>query len=163
MIVCDLGNVSSKTIRNCLSITQMYPEAKLLVLTDCGPADNALAALMTGADGYCARDVKAEQLCLAIKAVASGGVWLDATIAEHIMNQDPEAVRTVSAQINRYGLSSSELQVLRLLVAGATNRGIAQYLGLSPQTVKTHVRNIFRKLMVDDRTAAAVKAIREQL
>lgn len=64
---------------------------------------------------------------------------------------------------NAFSLSSRELEVLRLLTDGLTNRQIAQQLSLSPETIKTHVRHIMEKLLVSDRTMAAVKALERGL
>jgi DNA-binding NarL/FixJ family response regulator len=143
------------------------------------------ASLAAGATGYCLKDVDPERLYGAIRTVHSGDVWLDSNIASKVLKQynDPAAQpspaaaataeRTSHEAAHAPGgtaqpglpepLSPRELEVLALVVEGLSNQEIADRLYISLATAKTHVRNILNKLAVDDRTQAAVSAMRRGL
>jgi DNA-binding NarL/FixJ family response regulator len=134
------------------------------------------ASLAAGAGGYCLKDVVPERLYTAIRSVKSGDIWLDSAIASRVMrfynasNKESVAEKQESAirppSITSplpEPLSPREMEVLTLLVEGLSNQEIADRLIISLATAKTHVRNILNKLAVDDRTQAAVQAMRRGL
>lgn len=145
------------------------PESKVLVLTSHSSDQEIFAALGAGAHGYCLKTVSSQQLATAIQAVAEGAGWLDPAIANRVLGayggSRPPAGPLKGK--NRSGantpLSPREVEVLRLVSAGLSNQQIAERLGLGLETVKTHMRHIMEKLVVSDRTEAAVKAMREGL
>lgn len=139
---------------------------RIIMLTSHDDDRHIFAALSAGADGYCLKETTAQQLVMAIRAVSEGAAWLDPGIASRVLKsigdgtREKEEDKTQSAAA---GLSTRELDVLRLVVDGLTNQEIADKLVLSVETVKTHMRHIMEKLAVSDRTQAAVKAMREGL
>ncbi len=150
---------------------------KVLMLTMQGNETSVLAAFAAGADSYCMKDVGIEQVIEAVKMTHSGNSWIDPTIANIVLRQmrkgaekAPEKDKlTVEIQpleseykdvLDSYPLTSRELEVLELIVGGCTNVAIAEQLFITAGTVKTHVRNILSKLCADDRTEAAVRALR---
>jgi two-component system, NarL family, response regulator LiaR len=140
------------------------PGVRVLMLTSHERDDDVFAALGAGADGYCLKTVSAEQLVLAIRAVADGVAWLDAGIARRVLQGSLKSTSAPSpAQKSKFALSQRELEVLQLIVDGMSNQEIADRLVLSSETIKTHIRHIMEKLTVSDRTQAAVKALREGL
>jgi DNA-binding NarL/FixJ family response regulator len=158
------------------------PETKVLILTMHDSEDAVLAAFAAGANSYCMKDIEIEQLVEALTVTQEGNSWIDPAIASIVLRQvkretssQVEAAnqeRTVKIDavgleyeqvIEAYPLTERELEVLELIVAGASNATIAEKLYITVGTVKTHVRNILNKLCVDDRTQAAVHALRSGL
>jgi DNA-binding NarL/FixJ family response regulator len=154
---------------------------KILILTMHDGQDSVLAAFAAGADSYCMKDIQVSQLVDAIQSTASGQSWIDPAIANVILGQvrreaSPEssASRGKTVEISAIGsgyepylsntpLTTRELEILELIVAGCSNADISQRLYITIGTVKTHVRNILNKLSADDRTQAAVRALRSGL
>lgn len=161
-------------------------QTRVLILTSHSSEDSVLAAFAAGADSYSLKDVSLENLVQAIQLTHEGNAWIDPAIARIVLMQarkgedreivEPEevlpetATRTIDAiepeyqqLIEAYPLTERELDVLELIVAGCSNAAIAEKLHITVGTVKTHVRNILSKLCADDRTQAAVRALRSGL
>ena len=129
---------------------------RVIVLTSFSGDDHVVAAVRAGAAGYLLKDVAPSELEAAIRTVHHGGALLD-----------PHVVGTVMAEVARGGpapglddLTPRELDVLRLLAQGLSNRDLATTLFVSEKTVKTHVSSILTKLHLADRTQAALFAVR---
>jgi two-component system, NarL family, response regulator LiaR len=155
-------------------------ETKVLILTLQDNDDIVLAAFAAGADSYCMKDVSLDSLAEALRVTNSGNSWIDPAIARVVLHQarqgalDGEASESKTVSINAaepeynqiieaYPLTERELEVLQLIVDGCSNAAIAEKLYITVGTVKTHVRNILNKLCADDRTQAAVRALRSGL
>lgn len=151
---------------------------KILILTLQNDEDSVLAAFAAGADSYCMKDISLKLLLEALKATQEGNTWIDPAIARIVLSQvkSPTTVNLKSATkaigkdsnssdklIQAYPLTERELEVLQLIVNGYSNAEIAQQLFITVGTVKTHVRSILNKLCADDRTQAAVRALRSGL
>ncbi len=161
------------------------PKTKVLILTMHKSEDSVLGAFAAGADSYSLKDVSLENLVQAIRLTNEGDSWIDPAIARVVLqparkielgepNQSPGEERPPTRVIDSlepeyqqmletYPLTDRELEVLELIVAGCNNAQIADKLYITIGTVKTHVRNILNKLCVDDRTQAAVRALRSGL
>lgn len=156
-------------------------KTKILVLTMQNSEEAVLAALGAGADSYCMKDIESEKLIDALLETYEGNSWLDPNIADVVLrkiraetesqkgensesNSKTISIRAVDSEIEKvietYPLTPRELEVLGLIVEGCDNAEIAKRLFLTVGTVKTHVRGILSKLCVDDRTQAAVRALR---
>ncbi len=149
---------------------------KVIMLTMQGSEETVIAAFAAGADSYCMKDVGSEQLIEAIEMTHTGNAWIDPAIASIVLRQMRQGIvqpsnRKQTIEIRslepEYELvlasdpvTDREREVLELMVAGCTNVAIAQQLFITVGTVKTHVRNILAKLCADDRTEAAVRALR---
>lgn len=154
-------------------------KTKVLILTLNDSEDVVLAAFAAGADSYCMKDVSLDQLVEALKVTHSGNSWIDPAIARIVLKQTRQpqtsiadakstvAIGAVAPEYSQiletYPLTERELEVLELIVAGCSNAAIAEKLYITVGTVKTHVRNILNKLCADDRTQAAVRALRSGL
>ncbi len=156
---------------------------KVLILTLRDNKEAVLAAFAAGADSYCMKDISFDNLLEALRVTHSGNAWIDPAIARIVLQQaqqTPEGItenaiadgKTVSINaadaeydqmIAAYPLTERELEVLQLIVEGCSNAIIAEKLYITVGTVKTHVRNILNKLCADDRTQAAVRALRSGL
>ncbi len=156
-------------------------QTKILVLTMDHTEDAVLAAFAAGADSYYMKDTSIDKLTEAIQATHGGNSWIDPAIANVVLqqmrqglpnNQSSEQPKTVKIEalpseyeqvLETYPLTQRELEILELIVAGCSNGQIAEKLYITVGTVKTHVRNILNKLCADDRTQAAVRALRSGL
>jgi DNA-binding NarL/FixJ family response regulator len=155
---------------------------KVLILTLRDNKEAVLAAFAAGADSYCMKDIRFENLLEALRVTHHGNSWIDPAIARIVLQQaqqtslnpepkigeNPISVNTYNQGksdeiIDAYTLTERELEVLQLIVEGCSNAVIAERLYITVGTVKTHVRNILNKLCADDRTQAAVRALRSGL
>ncbi len=124
--------------------------ARFLVLTTYDTDEYIAPALAAGAQGYLLKDAAPDELARGIRAVVQGRAALEPGVAARLLARMSGGADELSAR---------ELEVLRLLVAGASNRGIAARLQLSENTVKTHVSRIFDKLGVQSRAEAVAVAL----
>lgn len=159
---------------------------KVLILTLRDNKEAVLAAFAAGADSYCMKDIRFDNLLEAVRVTYNGNAWIDPAIARIVLQQarqnppkpeltfidskpvatanNPEVVESQHDDIiEPYILTERELEVLQLIVEGCSNAVIAERLYITVGTVKTHVRNILNKLCADDRTQAAVRALRSGL
>lgn len=148
-------------------IKEKYPDVKVIMLTSYSDKDKVFSSFSAGANAYCMKDIKIPGLIKIIEAVMEGGVWLDPQIACHIMQVIPflsqESTTTPLKSSIKVDLTSREKEILQLIANGLNNKDIASELSLSIYTVKNHVSNIINKLSVDDRTQAAIVALKEGL
>jgi two-component system, NarL family, response regulator LiaR len=133
------------------------PGVHVLVLTSFADDAQIFAAMAAGAAGYLLKDIDPAALADGIRDVNAGRPALHPSVAARLMRRGDV---TTSA---RLGITAREHDVLRLMVEGLANKQIAQRLGIGEKTVKTHVSRVLAKLGVEDRTQAAVLAIREGL
>lgn len=166
VVIMDIGLPGMNGIEAAKELKLRSPEIKILIMSTRDDENCILDALSTGADGYCLKDAAEDQIVSAVTSVALGAGWLHPQVSEQVLlnTANPDQVEPSSNATNlRFPLSAREREVLHLIVEGMSNQEIAQKLGLSSETVKTHVRHMMEKLMVSDRTQAAVKALREGL
>ncbi|MCD6289928.1 MAG: response regulator transcription factor [Anaerolineae bacterium] len=142
------------------------PETSVIMVTLYDDPDYLLRAVMAGAAGYILKDASRSELIRAVRVTASGGAIISPLMLRGLLQEVSRLFGDVpkkSAEDELPNLSQRELEVLRLVAEGCSNREIAERLILSPTTVKTHVQNILQKMGVSDRTQAAVTAIRSGL
>lgn len=164
----DIGLPILSGIEATKKIKSENQSLRVIMLTSHDDDSHVFAALSAGADGYCLKEAPAQQLVMAIRAVAEGVAWLDPGIASRVLKSISQSNKERPEDCdknanNPSSLSTREYDVLRLVVDGRSNQEIADKLVLSVETVKTHMRHIMEKLAVSDRTQAAVKAMREGL
>lgn len=164
VILMDLGMPNMNGIDSTTEIKKKYPDMKVIILTSHDDEEEVLAAFAAGADSYCMKDIPPERLVQAIESVKDGVVWLDPAIAAIVLSFVPSCAPKKNKQIiEDLNITPREVEVLRLIVGGCSNAEIANDLTVSMHTVKTHISNILSKLGVNDRTQAAVKAMKENL
>jgi DNA-binding NarL/FixJ family response regulator len=134
-------------------------EVPVIVLTTFDDDDLALSALRAGARGYLLKDVTLEQLVGAIRTVATGGTLLQPGLTDRLLRAASGHATEVTGIDRPLPLTDRELDTLRLVAAGYSNREIAAALHLAPGTVKNHVSNVLLKLGVRDRTRAVLRAL----
>lgn len=171
VILMDIGLPVIDGIEATKRIREAGLDAKVLIFTSRDNDDDVFAALAAGADGYIMKGATAQQLTAAITAVNEGTAWLDPAIARLVLSnvQRSKKEETATSDINykagknTFGLTEREMEVLVLIVDGMSNPEIAEKLFITRATAKAHVHSILQKLYVDDRTQAAVTAMREGL
>jgi len=138
-------------------VRAIAPHSRVVVLTAYTDKARVVAALRAGANGYVRKDAEPEELLAAIRAAARGQSQLGPSIAGAVWQDLVDGVQPIDT------LTERELEVLRLLAHGRTNRQIADELVIGVETVKTHVGNILSKLHLAHRTQAAIHALKEGL
>lgn len=168
IVIMDIEMDEMNGIEATRLIRQNLPNCRIIMLTSHTSDEEIFAALGAGANGYCLKKTSSKDLLNVIRTVAGGAVWLDPGIANRVLcayaTGGPSAspVRTRSRTGNT-SLSPRETEILRLVAAGLSNQQIAERLCIGLETVKTHMRHIMEKLMVSDRTEAAVKGMKQGL
>jgi NarL family two-component system response regulator LiaR len=160
VILMDLVMPGMDGIEATHQIVTRQPDARILVLTSFVADDKVFPAIKAGALGYILKDTGPDELVRAIRQVHRGQPTMEAEIARKVLfelAQPPRQPPTVDP------LTARELEVLRLLAQGKSNREIAEDLVLSEMTVRTHVSNILGKLHLASRTQAALYALKEGL
>ncbi len=132
-----------------LAIRQEFPDARVIVLTTFDADEDIYRAIQSGAKSYLLKDMSKVEIVGAIRAVHAGQDALPEGVAERLAERR-----------RRQDLTSREIEVLQLLVKGRSNKEIASDLSIAEDTVKSHLKTLFAKLEVRDRTAAAIRAIR---
>lgn len=144
-------------------IRQVQPEAKVLMLTSFDDEEYVLEALRAGAQGFVLKNVSDEMLVRAIHAVCRGEHAFSPQITEQVVRWVTAAPASPVPPPKNPVFDPDEQQILRLLVAGASNTAIANQLYLSNTTLKRKLRKIFAKMEVDTRAQAAAEAVRRGL
>jgi two-component system, NarL family, response regulator LiaR len=135
------------------AIRKEQPDIEVVALTSVLESDAVVGAVKAGAIGYLLKDTQAAELRRAIKAAAAGQVQLSPQASTYLL-------RKVQAPTALEPLTEREMEVLRLLVKGQSNKEIARQLQVVEDTVKTHIRHILAKLGVQSRTQAVLSAMR---
>ena len=148
VVVMDVRMPGVGGVEACAEIRREFPSAKIVMLTYRGDMQT-LRALTAGASGYLLKSMVAIELLAAIRAVHAGRRYVPAEIAKDL------ASHTLDEP-----LSDRELEVLRRVAAGNSNKGVADELSLSEDTIKAHMKRIFSKLSARDRTHAVMIALK---
>jgi DNA-binding NarL/FixJ family response regulator len=139
-------------------IRRKLPGCQVLMLTTFDDEEYVVKSLQAGATGYLLKDIPAADLAQAIRLVRAGIYQLSPSVAGKLVGQLGAKSRPAAPPAAEHDLTERELEVLRLVAAGATNREIAEALVVSEGTVKNHVSNILSRLGLRDRIQAALYA-----
>jgi NarL family two-component system response regulator LiaR len=141
------------------------PHSRVIILTSFGEEDKVFPAIRAGAHGYLLKDIAPDDLVQAVRDAYLGKVQLHPDVARKLMSAVAAREESPPGQpAAPFGaLTDREVEVLRLVAGGFNNREIAEKLVISDKTVKTHVSNILGKLHLEDRTQAAIYALRHGL
>jgi len=158
VVLTDLSMPGLDGVAAITQLLALQPELPILVLTMHEDDVHVFAALRAGARGYLVKGADGSEIVRAVHSVASGEAVYGGTVARRIVAF--YSGRQVESPLERAfpDLTPREGEVLGLLAAGCRNHEIARRLGMSEKTVRNHVSQIFTKLKVPDRTAAALKA-----
>jgi DNA-binding NarL/FixJ family response regulator len=142
-------------------ITAELPETGIIILTMYRRDDYVFEAIKAGARGYLLKEAELEDLLAAIRTVAQGEAVIDPAIAMRVLAELRQPKKTKKPAES--GLNERDLEILRLLVEGLSNQDIANRLFISEKTVRNRLSLIFRKLHLENRTQAALYALKEGL
>lgn len=133
---------------------------KILIFSEDNDRELARRAFDLGADGYALHSSSMEAIAIAVRAVNAGACWVDARLKDGVIAKPtrPAAAQEVTTPPKGPPLSQRETEILTLVATGMSNSEIARALGIGPETVKSHIRNIMQKLAAKDRTQAAIIA-----
>jgi DNA-binding NarL/FixJ family response regulator len=149
VVLMDLRIPGGGGVDATLAIRQRWPAVRVLVVTTFDRDEDIHRAIQAGASGYVLKGLTSAELVAAVKSVHAGGKVLP-----------PEVATLLAERQSRKNLSPRELDIVRLIIRGRSNKEIAADLGIGDESVKTHLRALFTKLGVADRTQAAIEAIR---
>jgi len=168
VILMDINLPTINGLQVTRKIKAQLPDIKVIMITGYDDAEQVFHAIRAGASAYCPKDITPEALISVIHSVYQGKYYVD----EKTLTYD-ELMSWVEQRIGRFAgpmvsesdemfipLSPREMEILEHVTRGLSNKEIAYKLGISHQTVKNHMTAILRKLRVDDRTQAAVYALR---
>jgi NarL family two-component system response regulator LiaR len=155
--IVDIGLPGRDGVALTRAIKTAVPQTRVVILTMHELDDEVLAALSAGADAYCVKSSDAATVIDAVRIVAGGGAYFDSRIAHVVMRRLGAPAPSPSADSP---LTPRELDVLRLIADGVGNAEIGDRLHIGLGTVKGHIRDILEKLSANDRTQAAVNALR---
>jgi DNA-binding NarL/FixJ family response regulator len=141
-------------------ITARHPDVRVLVLTAYDDDPYIFALLQAGASGYVLKTAGSAELVQAVRTVFRGESALDPAVAQKVVQQLTSG-RPLGAQAAVEALTDREIEVLRLVARGLTNKAIGQALGISDRTVQGHLANTYGKLHVGSRTEAVTEALRQ--
>lgn len=154
VVVMDLLMPVMNGVDATRAIRRDHPDVEVVALTSVLEDRLVIDVVEAGASGYMLKETRPDELFDAVRAAARGEVRLDPRAQQRL-------VREVRAPDVKEALTERELEVLKLVAVGASNKGVAQQLGISEATVKSHVSNMLSKLGLKSRTQAALHAIRE--
>lgn len=168
IVLMDIGLPDITGIEATKQILENNNNIKIIILTSHINEQELNASLSSGANAYVIKDISTEYLMSVIKMVKDGAMWIDPKVVPFIRDKNngvipPRQVSRSTFRQNHSNLTQREYEVLKLVVDGQSNSQIAKSLTISEHTAKAHVCNIIQKLVVDDRTQAAVKALKEGL
>lgn len=146
-------------------IRESRPSIRVLVLTVSDEEGDLYEAVKAGANGYLLKEISVEEVAEAIRAVAQGQSLISPSMASKLLAEFSALARQAEERepYPTPGLTSRELEVLRLVAQGLSNRDVADHLFISENTVKNHVRNILEKLHLHSRMEAVMYAVRQRL
>jgi DNA-binding NarL/FixJ family response regulator len=160
LVLMDIGLPGMGGIECTRRIRAASPSIPVVMLTVHQSNDRIFEAICAGASGYLLKSETSERILHGIEIALDGGAAIDAQIARRVLDMFS---RMAAGPRVDYGLSPRERQILELLVAGSTKGEIADRLALSPHTIDGHVRNIYAKLHVNNRSGAVAKAIKDRI
>jgi DNA-binding NarL/FixJ family response regulator len=158
IILMDIQMPRKNGVQATAAITTAHPQARVIILTTFDYDDYVFEAIKAGALGYLLKDVPADELAATIRKVHQGEPFIQPKVASKLLFEFGRKGRSTAGQTTNgvdEELSTREIEVIKLLSAGASNRDIADKLVLAEGTVKNHVSNILSKLHAENRTQAA--------
>lgn len=160
VILMDIRMPIMDGVKATQQLIERWPDARVIILTTFDDDEYVFEGLRAGARGYLLKAVSSEELATAIRTVAAGGALIDPSVTRKVMAEFARSARTPCAGTSELiePLSDREVEVLRLIANGYTNKEIASRLYLAEGTVKNYVTSILGKIGARDRTQAALRA-----
>lgn len=162
VVVMDIRMPDGSGIDACRTITRELPSTPVVMLTSYADSEDLFAAIDAGASGYVLKRVGSGELVDAVRTVAAGGSLLDPSVTRSVLDRLRNTSRLEEAGAFA-DLTEQERRVLAHLADGASNREIADRMGLAEKTVRNYVSSVLAKLALESRAQAAGYAIRNRL
>ena len=171
IVLTDMELPGINGIEAARQIKSIDENIKIIILTTHNDEDVVLDAICAGAQAYCYKHITPSKLLQIIEFIKDGAVWFDPEIAGNVLNiliqkRNDSKTQVLEAKFydknnEKIKLTEREYDVLKLIADGYNNAEISEKLYISIHTAKAHVCNILHKLSVDDRTQAAIKALKD--
>lgn len=163
VVLMDINMPGTNGIEATRVIKREFPSIGIIALTIHDEEEYVLELVRAGVSGYVLKDIPPSKLIETIKTVARGHSVIDPSITNKVLGEISRLSRRRRVREDWETLTDREMDVLKLMAQGCSNKEIAKSLTISEKTVKNHITNIFRKLQVDDRTQAVLFAIKHHL
>lgn len=164
VVLMDVRMPGANGIEAARRIREAQPSVRVVILTVSEDDDDFFAAIRAGVNGYLLKEVSIDEVADAVRAVHRGNSLISPSMASKLLAEFNALTRLVEDRhAGAPRLTDRELEVLRLVARGMSNREIADELVIAENTVKNHVRNILEKLQLRSRMEAAMYAVRERL
>ncbi len=163
VVLLDVRMPKQSGIEACVAIKEAVPTAKIIMLTMSDDEADLYEAVKSGASGYLLKDSSIEEVAQGIRVVADGQSLISPSMAAKLIDEFKTMSRPDRDSGPALKLTERELEVLRYVARGLSNRDVASHLAISENTVKNHVRNILEKLQLHSRMEAVMYAVRAKL
>ena len=163
VILMDVRMPGASGIEATRRIRAAQPAVKIVMLTVSDEEEDLFASIRAGASGYLLKEASSEEIAGAVRAATAGQSVISPPMAARLVNEFNVLTGRLEAEHDGRRLTDRELEVLRLIARGMSNKDIASELVIAENTVRNHVRNILEKLQVRSRVEAAMYAVREKL
>ena len=161
VVLMDISMPKMDGITATREIKDLLPQTAVIILTGHEEDEHLFEGIKAGAQGYLLKDSEPEDLSRAIRTVHAGDTIVAPDLAQKMLSTFEQGGRPGGSRLAPPPLTDRELEVIRALARGMSDRQIATTLGISEKTVRNHTSNIYRKLHIFDRTQAVIYAIRE--
>ncbi len=161
VVLCDVRMQGSSGLDLCQQLRERDPARKVVMLSVYDDEQYLFQALRVGACGYLLKSIGSDELVRQLELAHHGETVIDRKMAARAVDTAARLQRDEFWPGARQGLTQRESEILSYMVNGLSNRGIANKLVIGEETVKSHLRSIYRKLGVSDRTGAVATALRE--
>ena len=161
IVLCDVRMQGASGLDLCQELRERDPQRKVVMLSVYDDEQYLFQALRVGASGYLLKSISSDDLVRQLEFVHSGETAIDPTMAARAVDTAARMQRDEFWPGARQGLTQWESEILSFVVNGLSNRAIATKLVIGDETVKSHLRSIYRKLGVSDRAGAVATALRE--
>jgi len=163
VVLLDVRMPARSGIETCAELKAVMPSVRIVMLTASDEETDLYDAIKSGASGYLLKDASIDEVAKAVRLVAEGQSLISPAMAVKLLDEFKQLASSGAATVTAPRLTDRELEVLRLVARGSSNREIARDLFISENTVKNHVRNILEKLQLHSRMEAVMYAVREKL
>jgi DNA-binding NarL/FixJ family response regulator len=161
VVLMDISMPKMDGISATREIKELLPQTAVVILTGHEEDEHVFEGIKAGAQAYLLKDSEPEDLSRAIHTVYAGNTIIAPDLAQKMLNTFEAGGQAGSVRLAPPPLTERELEVMRALARGMSDKQIAQSLGISEKTVRNHTSNIYRKLHIFDRTQAVIYAVRE--
>ncbi len=163
VVLLDVRMPKRSGIDACAAIKEAVPTTKIVMLTASDEEADLYEAVKNGASGYLLKDSSIDEVAQGVRVVADGQSLISPSMAAKLIDEFKSMSKPEKSQGPALKLTERELDVLRLVAKGLSNRDVASQLAISENTVKNHVRNMLEKLQLHSRMEAVMYAVREKL